>query len=389
MRVESVYSRGLSYKKPRKPEVADGVVDLSVGSLPAALLHLGNEKCKVSWGSEVENNKSSVSGVLDVENMANTIAKETSYAESDDNNKMNETSPRKTRTHIYVLGKPPKAPTFDSMSDDKNALSLPSPKMFNGSNQMPSVKSRIMEKRSFKPVKSFALDIEVSAVPGKTNVDKLMAIKKIFYRIDGFGRASTPSKFPGIIRSIFTSELSLGRAKDMAISEKIIINNDLRRVNSHSDWEVIIKEISVNLPKSAVEVVFSKFGKIASIKMQLIGFWQKALVKFESSKVADLVAARWSVLVGKDFVHVAKAVNDKQSWVSRDRFRALLYTLSIGTTAYNLSELVEAYSEKTCFIGHNPTSYVHDQCTVICFKSEASKLAAIGSVPAFKGVGLH
>ncbi|KAG9292328.1 hypothetical protein G9A89_000467, partial [Geosiphon pyriformis] len=312
---------GLTGLEIRKPEVTGGVVDLSAGPLPAALLHSGDEECKVSWGSKVENDESSVSVVLDVENMANTIAKETSYAESGDNDEMNETTPRKTQTCTYVLDKPPKAPTFDSISDDKNALSLPSPKMFNGSNQMPSVKSRVMKKRSFKPVKSFTLDIEVSAVPEKTNIDKLMAIKKIFYQIDGFGGASTPSKFSGVIRSIFIFELSLGRAKDMAISKKIIVNNDLRRVNSRSDWEVIIKEIPVNLSKSVVEAVFSKFGKIASIKMQLIGFWQKALVEFESSETVD----------------------DKQSWISRNRFWALLYTLSIDITAHDLSELVETY----------------------------------------------
>ncbi|KAG9300593.1 hypothetical protein G9A89_005193 [Geosiphon pyriformis] len=336
VQVESVYFRGLSYKKPRKPEIAGGVVDLFAGFLPAALLHSGDEECKVSWESKVENDESSMSEVSDVENMANTIAEETSYTEFGDDDKMNKATPRKTRIRTYVLGKSPKAPTFDFMSDDKNVLSLPSPKMFNGSNQMPSV--------NFDPVKFFALDIEVLAVPEKTNVDKLMAIKKIFYRIDGFGGASTSSKFSGIIRSTFTSELSLGRAKDMAISKKIM--------------------------------------------MQLIGLWQKALVEFESSEVADLVTSRWSVLMGKDSVHVAKAVNDKQSWVSRNRFWALLYILPIGTTAHDLSELVETYGGKTCFIGRNPTLYVRDQCAVICFESEAFKLAAIGSVLAFKGVGL-
>ncbi|KAG9291093.1 hypothetical protein G9A89_012965 [Geosiphon pyriformis] len=319
-RIESVYSRGSSYKKPRKPKVAGRVVDSSAGSLPVALLHSGNEEYKVSWGSEVENNESSMSGVLNLENMANTIAEETSYIESGNNNKINEATSRKTRTRTYMLSKSPKAPMFDSMSDDENALSLPSPKMFNGSNQILSVKSRAMEK-----------------------------------------------------------------AKVMAISEKIMINNNLRRVNSHSDQEVIIKKISVNLLKSVVEAVFSKFGKIVSIKMQLIGLWQKALVKFESSEVANLVASKWSVFVGKDSMCVALAINDKQI----DQHQALLYTLLVGTNAHDLSSLLESYGGKTCYIGRNPNSYVRNRCTVICFGNEASKLAAIGTVPVFKGVSLH
>ncbi|KAG9307589.1 hypothetical protein G9A89_023154 [Geosiphon pyriformis] len=364
-RIDTVYSRSASYKKPKKP-AAGNVVDSSTGSLSLEDIDSASTESVMSWGSEIDSVTSSVSGLLDVEDMMNTVAEETCYAESGEDDGMNETTLRKTRTQTYVLGNSPKQPLFDHMSDDNDVLKLLPPK-FDGANQVPHIRSCAPEKRNFEPVKSFTLDIEVLAVPGKTNVDKLMAIKKIFYRIDEFGGALTPLKFPGVIRSTFTSELSLDRTKDMVISEKIMINNDLRKVNSHSNQKVIIKEIPVDFSKSVVKAVFSKFGKIVSIKMQLIGLWQKALVEFES----------------------LKAVDDKQSWVLRDRFRALLYTLPIDMTAHDLSELVETYDRKTCFIGRNSTSYVHDQCAVICFESEASKLAAIGLVLVFKGVDLH
>ncbi|KAG9292059.1 hypothetical protein G9A89_017959 [Geosiphon pyriformis] len=87
----------------------------------------------------------------------------------------------------------------------------------------------------------------------------------------------------------------------------------------------------------------------------------------------------------KDSVRMALAVSNKQMWVSKDQHQALLYTLPVGTNAHDLSSLLESYSEKTCFIGHNPNSYVRDRCAVICFGDEASKLAAIGTVPVFKG----
>ncbi|KAG9305742.1 hypothetical protein G9A89_005140 [Geosiphon pyriformis] len=221
------------------------------------------------------------------------------------------------------------------MSDDDDVLELP-PSIVNGANQVPYIRLRALKKRNFEPVKSFTLDIEVSAVPGKTNVDKLMA--------------------------------------------KILVNNDLRKVNRCSDREVIVKEISVNLPKLAVDSAFSKFGKIVLIKMQLIGLWQKALVEFELSEVA--------ILIEKNLVCVALAVSDKQTWVSRDQHRALFYTLPVGTTAYDLSSLLELYGGKTCFIGHNPNLYVHNRCTIICFGDEVSKLATIGTVPVFKDVSL-
>ncbi|KAG9297205.1 hypothetical protein G9A89_019486 [Geosiphon pyriformis] len=156
---------------------------------------------------------------------------------------------------------------------------------------------------------------------------KVPSFVDIFYRINGFGGASTPSKFPEIIRSSFTSEKSLKKARDLAVSEKILVNNNVKQ----------------NL--------FTKFSKIVSIKMQLIGLWQKALIEFKFSEIANLVAAEWSILMEKNSIHVAKA--------------------------------------KICFIGHNLAMYVHDKCAVICFGNETSKLAAIGFLPVFKSVNLY
>ncbi|KAG9288514.1 hypothetical protein G9A89_015720 [Geosiphon pyriformis] len=359
--------------------------------LSISILGANGVEHKKSWSSDVESNGNSVSEILDMKNLKNMVAEETSYVNlnaSNTDDMANNATPKMTRTVTYMLSQPPKPPAFDKMSNDEDVLALSSPK-FSGSKCLPAVELCVVEKRDFEPVKLFALDIEILAVPGKTNVDKLMVVKKIFYQIDGFGGASTLSKYPGIIRSSFTSEKNLIKTREMAISKNILVNNDLRKINSHSDREVIIKEIPVDLPKLAIEAVFSRFGKITSIKVQLIGLWQKALVEYESSEIADLVAARWSVLMGKNSVRMAKASIDKQTWVSKNRHQVLLYTIPVGTTTHDLSELVEAYGRKTCFIGRNPTSYVCDQCAVICFESETSKLAAVGLVPVFKGVDLH
>ncbi|KAG9301041.1 hypothetical protein G9A89_015777 [Geosiphon pyriformis] len=281
MCIESIYSRSLLYKKSRNPSAPGGVVDLLAGLVPITVLQTGNLEHKVSWSSEVEGKNASVSGVSDLENMTNMVAEEMSYVGSS-----------------------------GSEADDM------SPK-FQDSNQLPNIMSHGLEKRSFKPVKLFALDVELAAMSGKTNDDK----------------------------ALFTSEFSMKKAKELTICKKILINDNLRK-------EVIIKEISVNLFKSAIESVFSKFGQVILIRIQLIGLWQKALVKFKSSDVASL-----------------------------DQHQALVYTLPVGTMAHDFSVLVEAFGGKTYFIGH--------RCTVICFEDKASMLAAVGSVPVFKGVSLH
>ncbi|KAG9296993.1 hypothetical protein G9A89_008579 [Geosiphon pyriformis] len=122
--------------------------------------------------------------------------------------------------------------------------------------------------------------------------------------------------------------------------------------------------------------------------MQLIGLWQKTLVKFESLNVASLVASKWSVFMEKNSMCVALAISNKKLWITKNCYQTLLYTLPVGITAHNLSDLLNLYNGKTCFIGCNLSSYVHNRCVIVCFTNKTSKLAAIDSVLIFKGVNL-
>ncbi|KAG9296236.1 hypothetical protein G9A89_014828 [Geosiphon pyriformis] len=350
--VESVYSWGPSYKKSKKPDVTGMVIDSLVRPLPG-------------HGSEMESKDISISRISNVGNINNIVAEEMSYMNSNTsktNNMVDDTTPKKMHMRTYVLEQLPKTPFFKNLSNDNTEIVLPKSR-FVESNLLPLVKSCVLEKRSFEPVKLFALDIELFVVPRKTNNDKLIAIKKIFYQIDGFGGVLTPSKFSEIIRASFTSEFNMKKTKKLAICEKIFVNNGLR------------KKILVDLSRSVIESVFSKFGQVISIRIQLIGLWQKALIEFNSSDVAGLVASKWLVFMGKDSVNVALAT--------------LLYTLLVDMMAHNFSDLLELYDRKTCFIGHNPSSYVHDRYMIVCFVDETSKLATIGSIPVFKSVNLH
>ncbi|KAG9306142.1 hypothetical protein G9A89_016046 [Geosiphon pyriformis] len=331
MCIESIYVCGSSYKKVKKPDDSGVVVDLSAGLLAVDI-------------------------TSDIKNMKNTIMEKMSYINfntSGDNELMNNATPKNLRMRTYIFEHLPKQPSFINMGGADDILELPS-YTFNESIQLLPVTSRDREIQSFISVKFFALDIELSVVPGKTVSDKLICVKKFFYQMNGFGGASTPSKFLGIIRSSFTSEMSLNKVKELAISKNILVNDDLRRI-------VIVEEISVDLPKLVIKAVFSKF----------------AIIEFELAEVVCLVASKWSVLVEKNSM-----------WVLKDHHQALLYTLLIGMTAHDLADLLESYGGKTCFIGRNPGSYVHNRCTIICFENETAKLAAFGLVPVFKGVSL-
>ncbi|KAG9297731.1 hypothetical protein G9A89_011246 [Geosiphon pyriformis] len=77
--------------------------------------------------------------------------------------------------------------------------------------------------------KLFALDIELEKVTGKSAQEKLSVVRKLFSGINGFGGAFTSSKFAGIIRVTFTSELSLVQTSKKAGNVKILVNANLKK----------------------------------------------------------------------------------------------------------------------------------------------------------------
>ncbi|KAG9289035.1 hypothetical protein G9A89_015584 [Geosiphon pyriformis] len=134
--VESVYARGLSYKKVKKPDDSGVVVDSSAGPLPVDMLYGGIDDQKKSWSSEMDSEESSVGGTSDVENIKNTIVEETSYVNSDtsgDDELMGNAMPKGLKMKTYVFEHPPKQPFFVDVGSAGNVLELP-PCTFNGSN---------------------------------------------------------------------------------------------------------------------------------------------------------------------------------------------------------------------------------------------------------------
>ncbi|KAG9285895.1 hypothetical protein G9A89_013320 [Geosiphon pyriformis] len=165
--------------------------------------------------------------------------------------------------------------------------------------------------------KFFALNINLSAVKGNSTTAKTQLIRKIFSSVNGFGGATTPSKFERIIQSTFTSEKSMNMVAFLAREREIIINTNFKKSGVHSDQAVVIKEIPMNTPREMIVTT-------------------KTMVEFAELSQANLLASRWLFLIGKNSVRVAKAVGDRDIWASRNHFKALLFTLPVGTTAHDL-----------------------------------------------------
>ncbi|KAG9294505.1 hypothetical protein G9A89_009352 [Geosiphon pyriformis] len=209
-------------------------------------------------------------------------------------------------------------------------------------------------------------------------VDKLAVVRKLFSKINSFGGASTLSKFSEIIQVLFTSKSSLIKATKLAANVKILVNTNFKKSTGCSDWAVVLKKIPVGTSAEAVHAALSEFGTIKSIKMQLVELWQKAIVEFEKWNQADLLAARWSILIGKNVVHVN----------IRDHYRVLFYIFSMRTNAHDVWDFISSVGGKTCVINCHPVTYTQARCAVVCFESAESLDAVMGTTPVLKGVHL-
>ncbi|KAG9294988.1 hypothetical protein G9A89_017782 [Geosiphon pyriformis] len=299
------------------------------------------------------------------------LVEETSinYGESDafngrDSNQILKSSGLKIKTK-KVLGKPLGKINFEDGFDDGDFLNesvlLPPPLSLKSSVQV-SVH------------KFFTLDIDLVAITGKSSQEKSNFIKKIFSDVNGFGGASTLLKFGGIICVTFTSEKAMMAAANLANKHDVVVNTNLKHPGyNRTNQAIVLKEIPVGTFIETVCAAVSEFGIIKSIKMQL----------------TNLLVSMWSILIGKNAVCVARANIDKQTWDSRDRFRALLYTLLIGTNVHNLWDFLVSVGRKTCIIDHNFVNYTHAYCATMCFDFEEDMNQAVAVMPIIKNVGLH
>ncbi|KAG9300882.1 hypothetical protein G9A89_015338 [Geosiphon pyriformis] len=179
--------------------------------------------------------------------------------------------------------------------------------------------------------KSFTLDISLDNIVGKSAQEKLVVVRKLFSKINGFGGVSISSKFAEIIRATFTSKSSLVQASKKAEEIKILA--------------VVLKKIPVGTLTETVHAALSGFGVVVSIKIQLVDM--------------------------------------------RDQHRALLYTLPMGTIAYNIWDYIGSVSEKTCAINCYPITYAWARCTVVCFESANFLNAVMKTTPVLRGVNMH
>ncbi|KAG9305634.1 hypothetical protein G9A89_022556 [Geosiphon pyriformis] len=83
--------------------------------------------------------------------------------------------------------------------------------------------------------KLFVLNINLLAVEGKSATFKTQLIRKLFSLINSFGGATTSSKFEKIIKSTFTSDISMKKTTLLVKKNRIFINVNVKKQEMYSE----------------------------------------------------------------------------------------------------------------------------------------------------------
>ncbi|KAG9299839.1 hypothetical protein G9A89_003383 [Geosiphon pyriformis] len=172
------------------------------------------------------------------------------------------------------------------------------------------------------------------------------------------------------IKKLFALDINFSAMEEKSATAKTQL---IRKIFSTA---VVIKKILIDTPKKMIIAAVSKFGDIKSIKVQLIGMWQKVVVKFVDLDQTEQLAFRWFFLIGKDSVCVTMAA-------SRDWFRAFLFTLLVKTTAHNFDTLLDRAGGRTYVINCSVKTGNRIYCAVVGFEFEENLESAYCIEPIF------
>ncbi|KAG9284387.1 hypothetical protein G9A89_023644 [Geosiphon pyriformis] len=111
-------------------------------------------------------------------------------------------------------------------------------------------------------------------------------------------------------------------------------------------------------------------------------------MEFAKSDQANLLASKWSFLIGKDSVCVAKAVGDHKTWALKNQFKALLFTLPVEMMAHDLGTFLERTGVKTCIINRSLETGNRICCAVVGFESDNDLESAFYTEPIYHGTKL-
>ncbi|KAG9298067.1 hypothetical protein G9A89_018150 [Geosiphon pyriformis] len=202
--------------------------------------------------------------------------------------------------------------------------------------------------KTISSCQKFAEWVASTLVPGATFKIKLAYIKTEFQSIHGFLDAKSVLKDNMKLFCVeFASQSSLNTAFLVELTSSV-----------HLASLKIAKFLVVS------EFTLSVFGKVSYVVLKSAGVWQYVVVYFK-----ELDA---SILVGKDSVHILPLINQNETILFYNQFKAKLVNLLSGCTVFEISDMISQVGGQTCFISCLPDSGHCFQFALITFGSQVN-----------------
>ncbi|KAG9296562.1 hypothetical protein G9A89_015154 [Geosiphon pyriformis] len=187
-----------------------------------------------------------------------------------------------------ALDKPLRKINFSPNSDDNDVL-LGAPLVF------------------LLPIKIF---VNISV---RKSFEKLQVVRKLFSKVNGFGRVSTLSKFARIIRATFTFELTADTKVRAVVIKEIPVGTSVEAVRAAlSEFGVIKSMVYSYWKKCHLYFIGSVGGKTCVINCHPVTYGQArcAVVCFESADSLNAIMGTTPMLKGAHFCwsHIGSAV---------------------------------------------------------------------------------
>ncbi|KAG9284430.1 hypothetical protein G9A89_023687 [Geosiphon pyriformis] len=206
---------------------------------------------------------------------------------------------------------------------------------------------------------------------GATFKIKLAYVKTVFQSVHGFlGAKSVLKNNMKFFCVEFAFQLSLKAAFLVKLTSSIHLTT-LKIAKS-----LVISESGFS-PAAVVlhNVLLGVFA--ADIKLALSVFDNYVVVYFEKLDSAVSVLKHWSVLMNKDSVRILPLVNQNETILSCNKFKAKLVNLPPGCTAFEISNMISQIGGQTCFIPCFPDSGHHSQFALFTFVSQGDLNSAV------------
>ncbi|KAG9291525.1 hypothetical protein G9A89_021944 [Geosiphon pyriformis] len=227
----------------------------------------------------------------------------------------------------------------------KQSLSVGLSVLKNWTNQMETESSSLL--KTITSCQKFAGWVASTLVPSATFKIKLGHIKAVFQLVYGFLGAKSVSKNNIKLFCVeFASQMFLETAflveftsfvhlATLKIAKFLVISEF-----GSPSATVVLHDVPLGVSTANIKMALSVFGSVTHVVLKPVGIWQYVVVYFEKLDSAVSALNHWSVLVDKDSVRILPLVNQNETILSHDKFKAKLVNLSSICTAFEISDMI-------------------------------------------------